>query len=108
LDALNRYLPIGVPPFFRNEEAFAVFEQQVLPDLMRQGSHDSPLRVWVAGCATGEEVYSLAILLQELTAREGARPFQIFATDVHHGSLEVATRGLYEEEAVLNVSKERL
>jgi two-component system CheB/CheR fusion protein len=108
LDVLYRDLLIGVTRFFRNEEAFAILEREVLPDLLRQGSHNAPFRVWVAGCATGEEVYSLAILLHELTSREGQRPFKIFATDVHHGSLELATRGLYEDEAVANVSPERL
>ncbi|XYH99408.1 chemotaxis protein CheB [Sorangium sp. So ce1128] len=108
LDVLYRDLLIGVTRFFRNEEAFGILEQEVLPELLREGPRDAPFRVWVAGCATGEEVYSLAILLHELTSRDGHRPFKIFATDVHHGSLELATRGLYEEEAVVNVSPERL
>ncbi|WP_437288923.1 chemotaxis protein CheB [Sorangium sp. So ce406] len=108
LDVLYRDLLIGVTRFFRNEEAFGILEEQVLPALLREGPGDAPFRVWVAGCATGEEVYSLAILLHELTSRSGHRPFKIFATDVHHGSLELATRGLYEEEAVVNVSPERL
>ena len=67
-----------------------------------------PLRLWVAGCATGEEAYSLAILLHELMAKLGERPVKIFATDVHRGSLEQATRGLYDDEAVADVSAERL
>jgi two-component system, chemotaxis family, CheB/CheR fusion protein len=108
LDVLYRDLLIGVTRFFRNEEAFDLLEHDVLPDLLRQGPRNAPFRVWVAGCATGEEVYSLAILLHELTSRDGQRPFKIFATDVHHGSLELATRGLYEEDAVANVSPERL
>ncbi|WP_437917117.1 chemotaxis protein CheB [Sorangium sp. So ce302] len=108
LDVLYRDLLIGVTRFFRNEEAFGILERSVLPELLRAGPRDAPFRVWVAGCATGEEVYSLAILLHELTSRSGHRPFKIFATDVHHGSLEVATRGIYEEEAVVNVSPERL
>ncbi|XXT20984.1 chemotaxis protein CheB [Sorangium sp. So ce429] len=108
LDVLYRDLLIGVTRFFRNEEAFGILEQEVLPELLREGPRDAPFRVWVAGCATGEEVYSLAILLHELTSRSGNRPFKIFATDVHHGSLELATRGIYEEEAVVNVSPERL
>ncbi|WP_438037035.1 chemotaxis protein CheB [Sorangium sp. So ce204] len=108
LDVLYRDLLIGVTRFFRNEEAFGILERSVLPELLRAGPRDAPFRVWVAGCATGEEVYSLAILLHELTSAGGHRPFKVFATDVHHGSLEVATRGLYEEEAVVNVSPERL
>lgn len=108
LDVLYRDLLIGVTRFFRNEEAFGILERSVLPELLRAGPQDAPFRVWVAGCATGEEVYSLAILLHELTSGGGHRPFKVFATDVHHGSLEIATRGLYEEEAVVNVSPERL
>jgi len=107
LDILYRDLLIGVTRFFRNEEAFEVLEKEVLPELLKTGSPDTPFRVWVAGCATGEEVYSLAILLHELTAESG-RPFKIFATDVHQGSLEQATRALYDEESVVNVSAERL
>lgn len=107
LDALYRDLLIGVTRFFRNEEAFDILEKEVLPELLRNGPQDAPFRVWVAGCATGEEVYSLAILLHELTQASG-RPFKIFATDVHRGSLEHATRALYDEEAVVNVSPERL
>jgi two-component system CheB/CheR fusion protein len=107
LDVLYRELLIGVTRFFRNEEAFDILEKEVLPELLKSGSHETPFRVWVAGCATGEEVYSLAILLHELTIESG-RAFKIFATDVHQGSLEHATRALYEEEAVMNVSPERL
>jgi hypothetical protein len=95
LDVLYRDLLIGVTRFFRNEEAFDILEKEVL---LKTGDRDTPFRVWVAGCATGEEVYSLAILLNELTVESG-RPFKIFATDVHRGSLEQATRALYEEEA---------
>jgi two-component system CheB/CheR fusion protein len=107
LDVLYRDLLIGVTRFFRNDEAFDILERDVLPELLKTGSPDTPFRVWVAGCATGEEVYSLAILLSELT-RESGRLFKIFATDVHRGSLEHATRALYDEDAVANVSAERL
>src|SRR6185503_15118099 len=64
--------------------------------------------LWVAGCATGEEAYSMAIVLQELMATHGERPIKIFATDVHRGSLEQATLGNYSEDAISNVSAERL
>ena len=69
---LYRDLLIGVTRFFRDEEAFDVLEQQVLPELLQREPRDAPLRVWVAGCATGEEAYSLAILLHELM-REARR-----------------------------------
>lgn len=108
LDVLYRDLLIGVTRFFRNEEAFAVLEHKVLPELFRKGPSDAPLRVWVAGCATGEEAYTLAIMLAELSAKHGNRPVKIFATDVHRGSIEVAARGIYGEESIANVTPERL
>ncbi len=107
LDVLYRDLLIGVTRFFRNEEAFELLEHEVLPEMLKDGPREVPFRVWVAGCATGEEVYSLAILLNELLADSG-RTFKIFATDVHRGSLEHATRGVYDDDAVANVSPERL
>lgn len=108
LDILYRDLLIGVTRFFRDEEAFELLEQRVLPELVA-GPVDKPLRVWVAGCATGEEAYSIAILLHELGAGQpGGRPVKVFATDVHRGSLDAAARGLYDEGAVANVSSERL
>ncbi|WP_394821166.1 chemotaxis protein CheB [Pendulispora albinea] len=108
LDVLYRDLLIGVTRFFRNEEAFDLLEQRVLPELLQRGPRDTPLRVWVAGCATGEEAYSLAIVLHELSNRFGNRAVKIFATDVHNGSLETAARALYDEEAVANVRADRL
>ena len=108
LDVLYRDLLIGVTRFFRNEEAFAVLESTVLPELMKKGPRDAPLRVWVAACATGEEAYTLAILLAELSEKHGNRPVKIFATDVHPGSIEAASRATYSDEAVANVSRARL
>ena len=73
LDVLYRDLLIGVTRFFRNEEAFDILEKEVLPELLKAGSNETPFRVWVAGCATGEEVYSVAILLMEdLDVRKAA------------------------------------
>ena len=108
LDVLYRDLLIGVTRFFRDEEAFKLLESQLLPELIARGPRDVPLRIWVAGCATGEEVYSLAILLSDLLPRHGARPVKLFATDVHRGSLERAGRGIFDEDAVANVSPDRL
>jgi two-component system CheB/CheR fusion protein len=107
LNILYRDLLIGVTRFFRNEEAFGILEQRVLPDLIRNCSPEKPLRIWVAGCATGEEAYSLAILLHEQLSPLHDRSFKIFATDVHRGSLELANRGFFAEEALANVSQER-
>jgi two-component system CheB/CheR fusion protein len=108
LDILYRDLLIGVTRFFRNEEAFEVLSQRVLPELLEKLPRGAPIRIWVAGCATGEEVYSLAIVLHEVMSRVGERPVKIFASDVHRGSLETASRGIYSEDAVRNVSPARL
>ncbi len=108
LDVLYRDLLIGVTRFFRNEEAFGILEHEVLPELFRRAPRDAPLRAWIAGCATGEEAYSLAIVLHEASERFGRRPLKIFATDVHRGSLECAARGTYDEAAVANVNPDRL
>jgi two-component system CheB/CheR fusion protein len=108
LDVLYRDLLIGVTRFFRDEKAFELLEHRVLPELLQRQPREAPLRLWVAGCATGEEAYSLAILLQELMAAHGHRPLKIFATDVHRGSLEHAARGVYDEEAVAAVPPDRL
>ena len=105
---MYRDLLIGVTRFFRDPEAFALLEQRILPELLAREPRNAPLRLWVAGCATGEEAYSLAILLQELSAKYGERPIKIFATDVHRGSLEHATAGVYGEDAIANVSPDRL
>jgi two-component system CheB/CheR fusion protein len=114
LDVLYRDLLIGVTRFFRDEKAFEVLENSVLPELLERVPKDRQVRIWVAGCATGEEVYSLAIVLSDLIGQQGisgpnaTRNVKIFATDVHRGSLERATRGIYEEDAVANVSHDRL
>jgi two-component system, chemotaxis family, CheB/CheR fusion protein len=108
LDVLYRDLLIGVTRFFRDEEAFEILETKVLPELLAQEPRSEPVRIWVAGCATGEEAYSLAIALQDLMLVTGERPVKIFATDVHGGSLERATRAIYEGDALANVSPERL
>src|SRR3954469_22819330 len=108
LDVLYRDLLIEVTCFFRDQQAFQVLETQVLPELLARQPREVPLRLWVSGCATGEEAYSLAILLEDLMAKRGERPVKIFATDVHRGSLEHATRAIYTDEALAGVSEERL
>jgi two-component system, chemotaxis family, CheB/CheR fusion protein len=112
LDTLYRDLLIGVTHFFRDEDVFRMLEDRVLPDLLEQGARDQAVRLWVAGCATGEEAYSLAITLQDVMRKvgvgDGERPVKIFATDVHRGSLERAARAIYDAEAVARVSPERL
>jgi two-component system CheB/CheR fusion protein len=107
LDILYRDLLIGVTRFFRNEEAFEILQGRVLTELVANAAPPKPIRVWVTGCATGEEAYSIAILLHELTSRVPDRSFKIFATDVHRGSLELAGRGFFAAETLANVSQDR-
>jgi len=105
LNALYFDLLIGVTRFFRDPEAFAHLESEVIPSIV-EGNHE--IRVWMAGCATGEEVYSFAILLHEAILARGRRPMaKIFATDVHPESLEIASAGVYDAESVRDVSAAR-
>ncbi len=109
LNALYRDLLIGVTKFFRDADAFRCLEVEIIPQLLSRVAADDELRVWVAGCATGEEAYSVAILLHEaLTARSRPANVKIFATDVHRASLEFASAGIYSEAELSEVSSERL
>ncbi len=88
---------IGVTSFFRNREAFGALREKVLPVLM-DAENDDPLRIWVPACASGEEVYSIAILAKEYQASKKIRmDMQFFATDVDNSALEVARAGKYRE-----------
>jgi two-component system CheB/CheR fusion protein len=106
---LARDLLISVTSFFRDSEAFRALETQVLENLARTKDPDQPIRVWVPGCATGEEPYSIAMLLLEhLSAAKKNCPLQVFATDLDEEALEVARNGVYPESIVADVSPERL
>jgi two-component system CheB/CheR fusion protein len=109
LSSLYEDLLIGVTRFFRDDDAFQILEQRIIPDLAERAKTDEQIRVWVPGCATGQEAYSIAILLHEaLSARQRPINLKILATDVHKASLEVASTGLYSEEQVAGISSERL
>jgi two-component system CheB/CheR fusion protein len=107
--ALAEALLIGVTDFFRDESAFTSLARLVMPELISRAEHEGRLvRVWTPGCATGEEAYSLAMLLAEATAdHPSAVEFQIFATDIHKGLLAEAARGEYPDERMVNVSETR-
>ena len=109
LNELYRDLLIGVTKFFRDPEAFAVLQEQIIPGLLdRAVASNGGLRIWIAGCATGEEAYSIAILLDEaVRLRRRTIEVKVFATDVHHVSLNVAAQGIYDETAVAELSAER-
>ncbi|HMJ06413.1 MAG TPA: PAS domain S-box protein [Chthoniobacterales bacterium] len=106
--ALLRDLLIGVTNFFRDQEAFAGLEANI-PQLFAGKGKDDQIRVWVAGCATGEEAYSLAILLCEYAERLETPPaVQIFASDIDEEALHEARDGLYPPTIEADVSPERL
>jgi two-component system, chemotaxis family, CheB/CheR fusion protein len=107
--ALGRDLLIQVTEFFRDPETFDVLTQTVFPRLVGERKSDEPIRIWVPGCASGEEVYSIAICLMEyLGERATSTRVQIFGTDVSADALETARTGRYIENIARNVSPERL
>lgn len=105
---LYKDLLIGVTEFFRDEEAFERLEKEVIPQILDRVRPEDGIRAWVAGCATGEEAYSLAICIDEaLELRGMSMDVKIFATDVHRTSLEHASNGIYEEASLAHVSPRR-
>lgn len=96
---------IKVTEFFRDPEAFQYLREQILPELIEQGrARGNVLRLWSAGCATGEEPYSLAILLADLLGSELPQwTIKIFATDLDLGAIEFARRGLYPQNLLKNL-----
>lgn len=100
---------IHVTRFFRDPECFQALRKQVLAKLPLKRSLDDPIRIWVAGCSTGEEVYSIAILLlEELGDRANRFKIQIFGTDIQEHAVERARAGIYTDAAVEGVSPARL
>jgi two-component system, chemotaxis family, CheB/CheR fusion protein len=109
IETLFQELLIGVTGFFRDPEAYEVLAERVVPRIFANQSAKAPIRVWVAGCATGEEAYSIAILLQEHADTLGKEfNVQVFATDIDHDSIEKARAGVYPVNIAADVSPERL
>ena len=106
---LFRDLLIGVTNFFRDAEAFQVLEKEVIPQLFEGKGAGDAVRVWVPGCATGEEVYSIAMLLAEHAQTLHALPkIQVFATDIDERALDVARTGRYPTNLLSDVPSDRL
>jgi two-component system CheB/CheR fusion protein len=100
---------INVTAFFREPEAFTVLKNVVFPRLLLDRSSDMPLRVWVPGCATGEEAYSLAMCFSEFCEERGVfPPIQFFASDIDEAAIESARHGVYADTIAQDVSPERL
>jgi two-component system CheB/CheR fusion protein len=109
VEALFRDLLIGVTNFFRDPAAFKALEELVIPQLFASNPPGSAIRVWSTGCSTGEEAYSLAILLQE--HRETLKQdytLQVFATDIDSRAIATARAGIYPASMAVDISPERL
>jgi two-component system CheB/CheR fusion protein len=108
LDALYSDVLISVTSFFRNPDAFDVLQRVVWPALLKQPS-DVPVRVWVLGCSTGQEAYSLAMSFAEAADKTSqTRALQVFATDLNEALLDKARHGLYAKSVAQDLSAERL
>ncbi|MBA1147933.1 PAS domain-containing protein [Ectothiorhodospiraceae bacterium WFHF3C12] len=109
LDKLFRELLIQVSGFFRDAEAFRTLEDSVIPRLFEGRQRDEPVRIWVPGCSSGEEAYSIAILLQEYMDSVGESwPVQIFATDIDERALNIGRSGRFPASITADVSPQRL
>src|SRR2546422_1186950 len=109
LSSLFQDILINVTGFFREPQTFDALKQVVFPSITKKRSADDPIRTWIPGCSTGEEVYSLAICLVEYLDHSSVHPpIQIFATDVNETVLEKARNGIYAASASASISAERL
>jgi two-component system CheB/CheR fusion protein len=109
IDRLAKDMLINVTQFFRDGKVFEALAETIVPELIRRHSLDMPIRIWDAGCSTGEETYSIAMLfLEEIAAAKRNVKLQVFASDVDGDALEIARDGLYPESIRKDVSPARL
>jgi two-component system, chemotaxis family, CheB/CheR fusion protein len=111
VDILFRELLIGVTNFFRDPAVWEMLEETVLPEMIKNQPEGTVLRAWVAGCSTGEEAYSLAIVFKEALEKNnpyGGISIQIFATDLDNEAIETARKGLFSNKITTDVSAKRL
>ncbi|MFO0791419.1 MAG: chemotaxis protein CheB [Pirellulales bacterium] len=109
IDALVKDLLISVTNFFRDEEAWEELRERAIIPIVEQAGPDDTIRVWVPGCATGEEPYSIAMMLtEELTRTRKVVPVQIFASDIDKDALDFARQGVYPNSIQADVSPDRL
>jgi two-component system CheB/CheR fusion protein len=109
LGHLAKDLLINVTSFFRDPKVFDFLAEKIVPDLVRNHSPDQPLRIWIAGCSTGEETYSLAMLFREqITLSKRHIKLQVLASDIDREAVESARDGLYPETIEADVSPARL
>ncbi len=109
LDALFQDILIHVTGFFREPEAFKILQTKIFPKILAGKANGEAIRIWVPGCSTGEEVYSLVIaFLEFLGERASSTPIQAFGTDVSELAIEKARSGAYPESSLRDVSPARL
>ena len=106
---LSKELLIGVTRFFRDDQAFNELRDQVIPQIVRESRSDTPIRIWTAGCSTGEEAYSIAMLVaDEIKKRKIERHFKVFATDVNPDAIAEASTGVYSGDIEHDISHNTL
>ncbi|HET7318071.1 MAG TPA: CheR family methyltransferase, partial [Nitrospirota bacterium] len=110
IDILFNEFLIRVTSFFRDPDAYKVLAEKALPQIFGGKRDDSSVRIWVPGCSTGEEAYSLAMLCHDYQrGRKGPhRKVQIFATDIDTGAIDIARAGFYPESITVDISPDRL
>ncbi|MCP2042328.1 chemotaxis protein CheB [Pontibacter sp. HSC-36F09] len=109
VEMLGKEFLIGVTKFFRDEEAYKILASNVIPDIVNNKKANDQLRIWVAGCSTGEEAYSIAILVREhLDKVKKELEVKIFASDIDREALDFASKGLYVQSSLSEVSEDRL
>jgi two-component system CheB/CheR fusion protein len=109
VDALYADLLISVTRFFRDPEVFTVLSKTVFPDLLKRRESDESIRIWVPGCATGQEAYSVAIcLIESLGTTPLTTPIQVFATDLSDAAIASARAGLYPHAIETDIAPERI
>src|SRR6476469_10280523 len=107
--ALYHDVFIHVTSFFRDPESFEALSSKVFPEIVKDKSPKTPIRIWIAGCSTGEEAYSIAICLLEVLADRGTDlPIQLYATDISENAIAHARRGFYTPAQVADISPQRL
>jgi two-component system, chemotaxis family, CheB/CheR fusion protein len=108
VEILAKEFLIGVTKFFRDPEAFEIIDRQVIPTLVEGKTISDQLRIWVAGCSSGEEAYSLAILVREyLDTVKKELEVKIFASDIDRDALDFASKAIYPESSLADLSEER-